>query len=130
MAIQNQNNRRNDVEGVIKQEPNHQGYKLDHIAIETFNIAGSVEWHQKTLQAQVLHIDETWALMRLVDGTKIALVTRGQHPPHVGIRPDCEPFGDLNVHRDGSYSFYEKDPHSTAVYEWIWYPTQPDLILP
>jgi hypothetical protein len=98
-------------------------YKLDHIAIEAHNIEKSVEWHAQTLGAVCIHQDETWALLRLKDGSKIALVTKGQHPPHIGIVPDVEPFGDLKVHRDGSYSFYEKDPHSSAVYEWIWYPT-------
>ena len=101
-------------------------YKLDHIAIEAHNIKESVEWHKERLQAIVLHEDATWAIMRLLDGTKISLVTKGQHPPHVALIPDCEPFGDVKLHRDKSYSFYEKDPHSSAVYEWIWYPaTEP-----
>lgn len=97
-------------------------YRLDHIAVEAHDIKKSVAWHVSAMSAEVLHEDDTWALMRLPDGTKVALVTRGQHPPHIGIVPKTEPFGDLNAHRDGSYSFYEKDPHSTAVYEWIWYP--------
>lgn len=97
-------------------------YRLDHIAIEAHNIAESVKWHQARLNAVVIHEDETWAMMRLSDGTKIALVTKNQHPPHIAIAPDVEPFGDLKVHRDESYSFYEKDPFSSAVYEWIWYP--------
>jgi len=99
------------------------GYVLDHIAIESSDIAGSVKWHQAFLSAVVLHMDETWALMRLLDGTKIALVTPSQHPPHIGIRPDGpEPEG-LISHRDGSRSAYCHDPHSNAVYEMIWYPT-------
>jgi len=102
-------------------------YKLDHIAIEAHDIKKSVEWHKERLQAIVLYEDLTWAIMRLADGSKIALVTKGQHPPHIGIIPDCEPFGDLQVHRDKSYSFYEKDPHSSAVYEWIWYPERDEI---
>ncbi len=98
-------------------------YRLDHVAIEAHDIQESVKWHKENLNAVCLHEDETWALLKLVDGTKIALVTKTQHPPHVGLRPDVEPFGDLSAHRDGSYSFYQKDPHSSAVYEWIWYPT-------
>jgi len=97
-------------------------YKIDHIAVEAHDIKKSVEWHIENLNAECISQDSSWAIMRLVDGTKIALVTKGQHPPHIGIIPEHEPFGDLKVHRDGSYSFYEKDPHSAAVYEWIWYP--------
>jgi len=130
MDTNDPNNRHNADERKINPGDNSKGYRLDHIAIESHDIAMSVEWHQKTLQAQVIYVDESWALMRLLDGTKIALVTRGQHPPHIGIRPTSEPFGDLKAHRDGSYSFYEKDPHSCAVYEWIWYPSQEDIQLP
>jgi hypothetical protein len=101
-------------------------YKLDHIAVEAYDIAKSVEWHVQELKATRMHQDETWALLKLDDGTKIALITKGQHPPHIGIVPDVEPFGDPKLHRDGSYSFYQKDPHSAAVYEWIWYPSTQD----
>ena len=97
-------------------------YKIDHIAIEAHDISASVQWHKEVLNAEVIYLDDTWALMRLRDGSKIALVTKGQHPPHIGIVPDTEPFGDVKAHRDGSYSFYQKDPHSAAVYEWLWYP--------
>ena len=99
-------------------------YKLDHIAIEAHNISESVRWHKDNLNAECLHQDDTWALLKLADGSKIALVTKSQHPPHIGLKPSVEPFGDLKVHRDGSYSFYQKDPNSCAVYEWIWYPNQ------
>lgn len=97
-------------------------YRLDHIAVESNNIGGSVEWHITEMGATCLHKDDTWALLRLADGTKIALVTKGQHPPHIGIAPDCPPFGDTKLHRDGSSSFYRNDPYSNAAYEWIWYP--------
>ena len=96
-------------------------YRLDHIAIEAHDIPASVRWHEEVLGASCKYIDETWALLMLIDGTKIALVTKGQHPPHIAIVPDADPFGDIKAHRDGSYSFYQKDPHSTAVYEWLWY---------
>jgi len=97
-------------------------YRLDHIAIEAHDIETSVRWHAEVLGATCKYSDATWALLELLDGTKIALVTKGQHPPHIGIIPDADPFGDISAHRDGSFSFYQKDPHSTAVYEWIWYP--------
>ena len=32
------------------------GYVLDHIAIESSDIAGSVAWHQEFLSASVLHM--------------------------------------------------------------------------
>ena len=105
-------------------ERGREAYSLDHIAIESSDIAGSVKWHVDRLSATILYEDVTWALMRLVDGTKIALVAPGSHPSHIGIRPKSDPFGDTKTHRDGSYSFYEIDPHSSAVYEWIWYPNQ------
>jgi len=101
-------------------------YKLDHIAVEAYDIAKSVEWHVQELKATCMYQDETWALLKLDDGTKIALVAKGQHPPHIGIVLDVEPFGDPKLHRDGSYSFYQKDPHSAAVYEWLWYPSTRD----
>ncbi len=105
-------------------EAGRQIYTLDHIAVESSSIAESVRWHIERLTAEVLYEDSTWALLRLADGTKVALVTPGSHPSHIAIRPKSDPFGDTKTHRDGSYSFYEKDPHSSAVYEWIWYPNQ------
>jgi len=97
-------------------------YRLDHIAVESHDINGSVEWHIEEMGATCLHKDDTWALLSLSDGTKIALVTKGQHPAHIGIVPDCQPFGNTKAHRDGSHSFYRHDPYSCAVYEWVWYP--------
>lgn len=122
MAVRHLNNSDKQVQTITLSN----GYALDHIAIESSDIAGSVAWHQEFLSAAVLHMDETWALMQLVDGTKIALVTPGQHPPHIGIRPNGPEPAGLITHRDGSRSAYCHDPHSNAVYEMIWYPMTQD----
>ena len=104
-------------------------YTLDHIAVVSKDIKQSVVWHEEQLGASLLYEDETWALVRLSDGTKVAFVTGDQHPPHVGLRSSAPEPPGLVQHRDGSRSTYCRDPHSGAVYEWIWYPAMGDRVL-
>lgn len=106
--------------------------EFDHIAIKTKDVATSVEFYKRNFDGvEVLHEDETWGLLN-VGGMKIALVTQGEHPPHISFRVDMkEEFeeyaakmnGKIKVHRDRSESFYFKDDSDNAV-EIVWYPEE------
>ena len=63
-------------------------------------------------------------------GFEIALVPKGEHPPHISFRVDTKEEleeyaekmkGKIKVHRDRSESFYFKDDSDNAV-EIVWYP--------
>lgn len=99
-------------------------FRFDHIAINVKNIATSVEWYRKTLKANVLYQDETWAFLE-VGGARIALTLRAQHPPHIafdiGPLPTEEFRRIARRHRDGTVSQYVVDPDGNAI-EWIHYP--------
>jgi len=97
--------------------------KLDHIALKSNNISLDVEWYKKTTNAEVLYQDDTWALMSFEDSSKLALVTPTQHPQHIAFIWSSEPDSRFKEHRDGSKSFYEKDPSGNII-EWIWYPKE------
>jgi catechol 2,3-dioxygenase-like lactoylglutathione lyase family enzyme len=57
-------------------------FELDHVAIQTDDVPGSVAFYAEHFDARVLYADATWAFLRLGEG-KLALVTPAQHPPHV-----------------------------------------------
>ena len=57
---------------------------VDHIALESKNIAESVRWYISNFKCNVEYQDETWALLGF-NNIQIALVTPGQHPPHFAI---------------------------------------------
>lgn len=97
--------------------------KLDHIAIKSNNITLDTEWYKKNMEAQVLYQDETWSLMIFENGTKLALVTPSQHPQHIAFEWNGNPDERFKLHRDGTKSFYEKDPSGNII-EWIWYPKE------
>ncbi len=59
--------------------------KFDHIAVNSTNIQRSVEWYCKSLGCVVEYADETWAMINC-DGTKLALVLEGSHPPHIAFK--------------------------------------------
>lgn len=102
--------------------------RFDHVAIPTRNIAEGVEWYVGHFGAKVLYQDETWAFMQL-GGTKLALVTPGQHPPHFAVSLTEDALADqaraagksIDVHRDGTKGIYVYDPSGNAV-ELISYP--------
>ncbi len=98
--------------------------KFDHVAINVADIARSVDWYKKTLGAEVLYQDTSWAFLQ-TGGTKLALTLPNQHPAHVafdiGEAPSEEFFKGAKVHRDGSVSKYVSDPDGNAI-EWIHYP--------
>lgn len=89
--------------------------KLHHVALEVADVGEAVAWYTSTLSCRVAYQDETWALLQL-DNVHLALVTRGQHPPHIGfMRPDADRFGQLRDHRDGTRYVYVEDPSGNTV---------------
>lgn len=103
-------------------------FEMDHVAVQTDDIAGSVRWYVETFGADVLYEDKTWAFLRLGQG-KLALVTPTQHPPHVALRVSesalqqiAERHGKtIDRHRDGTTGIYIDDPQGNSV-ELICYP--------
>lgn len=102
--------------------------KFDHVAVPSTDIARSVDWYVRRFAAQVLYQDKTWAMLR-VGGTKLAIVTPTQHPPHVAVELTAEELAEaseaagvpIDTHRDGSRGIYVHDPFGNAV-ELIHYP--------
>ncbi len=104
--------------------------EFDHIAIRTDDVAASINFYKKHFDGvEVLYEDKTWGLLH-VGGIKIALVTSGEHPPHISFKVDskkelddyaAQMKGKIMVHRDRSESFYFKDSWENAV-EIVWYP--------
>ncbi|HSZ55106.1 MAG TPA: VOC family protein [Tepidisphaeraceae bacterium] len=102
--------------------------RLDHVAICSADIDKSVEWYRKQFSATVMYQDKTWAFLQ-VGGNKVALVTPGQHPPHLAFSVTEEQLAEasqstgipIDKHRDGTQGIYLKDPDGNAV-ELISYP--------
>ena len=103
-------------------------FELDHVAIQTGDVAGSVAFYVEHFGAKVLYHDTTWAFLRLGAG-KLALVTPSQHPPHIALRVSEEALERaaartgqaIDRHRDGTTGFYIDDPQGNVV-ELICYP--------
>src|SRR5947209_2894963 len=91
--------------------------ELDHVAIQTPDIAASVAFYVAQCGATVLYQDTTWAFLRLGAG-KLALVSPSQHPPHIALRVTeatlqqaAERAGKpIDRHRDGTLGIYVDDP--------------------
>jgi catechol 2,3-dioxygenase-like lactoylglutathione lyase family enzyme len=102
--------------------------KFDHVAVPSTDIAKSVDWYVQRFAARVLYQDKTWAMLR-VGGSKLAIVTPTQHPPHVAVELTAEQLAEaskaagvpIDTHRDGSRGIYIHDPFGNAV-ELIHYP--------
>ena len=102
--------------------------RFDHVAIPANNIPESVEWYRSRFNATVLYQDASWAFLQL-GGTKVALVTPGQHPPHFAVSLTEEALAEaaklagkpIDGHRDGTKGVYLYDPSGNAV-ELISYP--------
>ena len=62
-------------------------FELDHVALQTSDIAASVAHYVSHYGAVVLYQDATWAFLKVGQG-KVALVTPSQHPPHLALRVD------------------------------------------
>ena len=102
--------------------------RIDHFAVDAAKLSETVKWYVEQFGATVLYEDESWAFLR-VGGSKIALLTPGQHPPHVAFSATEAELAILSarhnktikVHRDGTSSIYIHDPSGNAV-EFISYP--------
>jgi catechol 2,3-dioxygenase-like lactoylglutathione lyase family enzyme len=103
-------------------------FELDHVAIQTDDVLGSVAFYVERFGAKVLYADATWAFLRLGEG-KLALVTPTQHPPHIALRVSEETLEGaaaraglpIDQHRDGTTGIYINDPQGNVV-ELICYP--------
>ena len=102
--------------------------RFDHVAIPAQNISESIEWYRSRFGATVLFQDATWAFLQM-GGTKLALISPDQHPPHFAVSvtedalADAAKFADkpIDAHRDGTRGIYLYDPSGNAV-ELISYP--------
>jgi catechol 2,3-dioxygenase-like lactoylglutathione lyase family enzyme len=96
--------------------------KLDHVAIQVKNVKASTDWYTSNLRAEILYIDETWAMLE-VGGTKLALTIASQHPPHLAFAVDSAKSipAPTGIHRDGSVYQYLEDPDGNTI-EYIYYP--------
>ncbi len=98
--------------------------KFDHIALSTSNIEKSVDWYKKNLNCVIEYVDSTWAMLDCC-GTRIALVTKGQHPPHIAFQVEsslkfpCDA-SKVKHHRDRSSYYYGSDPDGNII-EWVAY---------
>ena len=94
--------------------------KIDHIALQVNNINESVNYY-KEYGASVIHQDDTWAFLQF-DNIKVALVIEDEHPYHIAFEVDMLPHTEnVKKHRDGSISYYIKDPSDNTI-EIIQYP--------
>jgi catechol 2,3-dioxygenase-like lactoylglutathione lyase family enzyme len=101
---------------------------MDHVAVPTKDVSGSVKFYVDNFGAEILYADATWAFLRVGQG-KLALVTPTQHPPHVALRVDLPTLQaaalkagkTIDLHRDGTRGIYVDDP-SGNVLELIHYP--------
>jgi len=102
--------------------------QFDHAAVPSSDIAASVAWYRAHVGAEVIYQDDTWAFLN-IGGTKLALVTPTQHPPHVAVWVSEEELHraataakiPIDTHRDGTKGIYLHDPFGNAV-ELICYP--------
>ena len=59
--------------------------KLDHVAITSKDISGSIKWYQQKFDNMVVEYqDDTWAICD-VNGLKLSFVVPHQHPPHIAF---------------------------------------------
>ena len=103
-------------------------FEMDHVAVPTGDIAGTVRFYVENFGAEVLYADATWAFLRVGQG-KLALVSPQQHPPHVALRVDlvsleaaaAKAGKAIDKHRDGTQGIYVDDPAGNVL-ELIYYP--------
>jgi len=103
-------------------------FELDHVAVQTRDVPALVKHYTENFGAEVLYADKTWAFLRVGRG-KLALVSPGQHPPHVAFRVDeatlqgaaARAGKPVDPHRDGTRGIYVEDPSGNVI-ELICYP--------
>ena len=89
--------------------------ELHHVAVVTKDVAATIAWYRKTFNCEVRYEDETWGLLKFAN-VFLAIVTEGQHPPHVGfVVDDAGEWGELKEHRDGTKSLYIADDAANSV---------------
>ena len=98
-------------------------FQFDHIAMVVPDIADAVRWYKTTFPAtEELYVDVSWAFL-LVNGARIALVLRDEHPGHVAWRVSEVKLNELaelhgksvSLHRDGTKSFYLEAPGNNSI---------------
>ena len=57
---------------------------IHHVAIQVNDIGRALKWYSSNFNTEVVYQDDTWAMLRF-DNIYLALVTPGQHPPHIAI---------------------------------------------
>ena len=57
---------------------------LHHVAIVVSDIGLAVRWYRETFRCEIAYQDATWAMLRF-ENCNLALVSPGQHPPHLGF---------------------------------------------
>lgn len=98
--------------------------EFDHVAVRCSDIQRSVAWYIKNLDCEVVYQDTTWAMLKIGE-SKIALVSKDQHPAHIAVRVEnslkfpCPP-DKVKVHRDSSSYYYGADPDGNII-EWVAY---------
>jgi catechol 2,3-dioxygenase-like lactoylglutathione lyase family enzyme len=88
---------------------------IHHIAVEVDDVSQTLQWYKREFQCEIRYHDETWGLLQF-GNVQLALVSRGQHPPHVGfVSGAALRYPDLKKHRDGTRSVYVRDPSGNSV---------------
>jgi catechol-2,3-dioxygenase len=110
--------------------------EFDHIALSSTNIAEDIEFYRSRFsKIGILYQDDSWAFLE-VGGVKIALVSPGEHPPHIAFRVKSRELLEqmatanntaVRIHRDRSESIYLNDPSGNAI-EIVFYPKKPETI--
>ena len=89
--------------------------RIHHLALPVTDVASAVAWYREMFECKVSYQDSTWAMLEF-DNVALALVSQGQHPPHIALaHPHAERFGRLTCHRDGTRSVYIQDNSGNAV---------------
>ncbi len=95
--------------------------KFDHVALVSSDIDASISWYEDNIEnINILYKDETWALIEAA-GQRIAFVSPEQHPAHICFLIDKKdidekfPNKKFKKHRDGTSSFYTRDPSGNII---------------
>ena len=98
-------------------------YEFDHIAMVVPDISEAVAWYKSTFpSSESLYEDISWAFLE-VNGVRIALVLKDEHPGHIAWKVSEEKLNELAeqhcqtiaLHRDGTKSFYLKAPGGNSI---------------